>query len=309
MTTVSSDKRSEEVLWAIDPFETESSPDKTLIQKVANSLARTQGAPLKLRPVFVTPIPGQGLEDYIALGDRAKSVDDIRKVCDHWLQSRNMSGVESTHVVVAGANSRSEAVQNLLEFAQQKSSPYVLVSTHGRSGVKRLFWGSFAERLLHNSEIPVVVLTHSKKVDLSQEVFKRVLFPTDFSEKSKNAFLDFLKQAKRFGFEVTVFHSSSQVARVTSSSPQEEGNEWVKLAAAMGKPVTFILEEQRSGTKTVDSILKIAHQQEADLIALASLSGPFVSLVAGSVACEVVRANEYPVWIYGPKSAALESKS
>lgn len=73
-----------------------------------------------------------------------------------------------------------------------ESSAVVLFSRMGNlDHIDRLIFGSFSENLLRSSTHPVLFLTHIKQANLEESFSKKVLFPTDFSDSSKTAFLLF----------------------------------------------------------------------------------------------------------------------
>jgi len=46
----------------------------------------------------------------------------------------------------------------IAEFARQRQAAYLVLSTHGRTGVRRLVMGSVAEGVLRRARMPVVVV-------------------------------------------------------------------------------------------------------------------------------------------------------
>ncbi len=63
-----------------------------------------------------------------------------------------------------GIDTRSEVVEGLpadiiLDYANQNQIDLIIMSTHGRSGAGRWLFGSVADRVVHYSIIPVLVLS------------------------------------------------------------------------------------------------------------------------------------------------------
>jgi nucleotide-binding universal stress UspA family protein len=54
--------------------------------------------------------------------------------------------------------SSNDVVKGILEYSDRLNPDLVMVSTHGRTGLKRLIHGSVAERLLEKSPIPIMIL-------------------------------------------------------------------------------------------------------------------------------------------------------
>jgi nucleotide-binding universal stress UspA family protein len=44
------------------------------------------------------------------------------------------------------------------QYVREKSIDLIVMTTHGRSGISRLVYGSVAEHILHNAKIPVLLV-------------------------------------------------------------------------------------------------------------------------------------------------------
>ena len=62
-------------------------------------------------------------------------------------------GVSCTHLLKQGI-----AGDTILEFANEKSADYIVVGSHGRSGVYDVFIGSLTKEITKKSKIPVLVV-------------------------------------------------------------------------------------------------------------------------------------------------------
>ncbi len=54
-----------------------------------------------------------------------------------------------------------EPIENLLHAA--KGFDALIVATHGRTGLSRMWLGSVAEHLVRRAEVPVIVIKHERK--------------------------------------------------------------------------------------------------------------------------------------------------
>lgn len=63
------------------------------------------------------------------------------------------SGVNCSHILKQGI-----AGDTILEFADQKEADYIVVGSHGRSGVYDVFIGSLTKEITKKSKIPVLVV-------------------------------------------------------------------------------------------------------------------------------------------------------
>lgn len=80
----------------------------------------------------------------------------------------------------------------LCRLASDKQADLAIVSTHGRTGLKRLFLGSVTERLLRTVDCPLLVVTPPEKTGTPAAQFKgfgfkQILVGCDFSPDSGRA--------------------------------------------------------------------------------------------------------------------------
>jgi nucleotide-binding universal stress UspA family protein len=54
------------------------------------------------------------------------------------------------------------AADSLADYIKESAADLIIISTHGRSGLKKMFWGSVADKLVHSVTIPVMVI-HANK--------------------------------------------------------------------------------------------------------------------------------------------------
>ncbi len=64
-----------------------------------------------------------------------------------------LSGIKATAHVLSG-----RAQESLIAFATEKKVDMVIISTHGRSGLGKLIWGSVADHLLRSLNVPVMMV-------------------------------------------------------------------------------------------------------------------------------------------------------
>lgn len=83
----------------------------------------------------------------------AEITDGLQKQLAGTLEKNRTEGVKLEGKLVAGS-----PVEAVLEVAKDVGAEYVVIGTHGRTGVARLVIGSVAERLVRLSTVPVVVV-------------------------------------------------------------------------------------------------------------------------------------------------------
>jgi nucleotide-binding universal stress UspA family protein len=98
-----------------------------------------------------------------------------------------------------------EAWEVLNEAAGNKNIDLIVMGTHGRGGIDKLFLGSTAEKVIRHASCPVLTVGPQVK-PLSLGRFGHILYATDFSDGSMRALTYALSLAEQDGAELTMLH-------------------------------------------------------------------------------------------------------
>ncbi|HNS01479.1 MAG TPA: universal stress protein [Anaerolineae bacterium] len=116
--------------------------------------AQVSGAELLLLTVPEIPEPAM----YGALGD---AVDELRQQADanarRYLE-RTAALLTEEGLAVSALVEGSRPATTILDVAEREEVDLIMVATHGRGGVERLFLGSVADRVVHHSRHPVMLI-------------------------------------------------------------------------------------------------------------------------------------------------------
>jgi nucleotide-binding universal stress UspA family protein len=55
-----------------------------------------------------------------------------------------------------------KAAESILDYAEENNFDLIVISTHGRSGISRWAFGSVADKVVHSSKIPVLLVTKAE---------------------------------------------------------------------------------------------------------------------------------------------------
>jgi len=289
----------------LDPLEPELIPDESSIRWLKNWIQIRNAV---LEAVFISPFPAN-------VQERRNTELEFQQ----YVEALSLGeGVQST-VLFSESTSRKKAVELLVDYLQQNEIDFVVVSSHGRGGVGRWMMGSFAERLLAISSVPVLFLSdrHEGPAQL-----KKVLFPTDFSASSKRALNLFLEQTHGMKDEIILYHADSPPGAIADTGVlgvpvyvpedlwldrrqqlQREAERWKKEVAAKGFQVRVILQD--GILDTANAIKTVAESESVDLIAMTSTSRGMDLVITGAVARQIFRMRRWPVWVCGPEAVEL----
>ncbi len=290
------------VLWAIDPFETDIDIDAHTAEEFGQAMADNQ---VVIEPVYV----------FTPFGEvEALATDQIAKRISEEFRARKITTAEP-YVLVRPTDSEKSLPQSLLAYAAIRAADLIVVSSHGRSGISRMLFGSFAESLLDVSPLPLLFLNGKPRP--SSASLKHVLWATDFSKTCEYAFGAFLNQAQGICARISLFHDVSLTPGMRAYFAQtdigvpyledsverqrvwaeQQAQVWQTRARAQGFAADFTVE---SGHASVaGGTLAVARESGSGMIAMASQVGSVGSMIWGSYAREVFRASEFPVWVYG----------
>jgi nucleotide-binding universal stress UspA family protein len=197
--------------------------------------------------------------------------------------------------------------------AQRLSADLIVMGTHGRSGFKRLFLGSVAERVLRRASCPVITVP-PKVPDAvpARELFQRILCPIDFSPSSDASLQYAISLAQRANSDLIVMHVVDALPDLTEPplAPRVNRGELVESSGRRIKAMIpdsvrqccKVTEEVAVGTPHRE-ILRLAAEQSVQLIVIGIRGWNAVdALLYGSTAEHVVRGAACPVLTLRPAS-------
>ena len=265
--------------------------------QIARQLARRFGASIHLAHVrqsnytgdFVAP----AFMTYEQVGEQT-ALEELKKVASE-------CGVSSaTCDVLSGAPPYDE----ICRLAQKVTADLVVMPTHGRTGLKHVFLGSTAERIVQHSSSPVLVTRGSALQANNRSRFriKTILVPVDFSNCSREGLRYAIAFANEFGAKIILLHTTylgyvyssegtaiydiPSLQKAARKSAERKMRELVRSAnfGAVKFETAFT-----DGSPVID-ICAFAKNHDVDLI-IASTHGltGFAHVLIGSIAEQVVR--------------------
>lgn len=202
----------------------------------------------------------------------------------------------------------------IVRIAEEERVNLIVLGAQGATAAQELLIGSTAYEVIRRATLPVLLekfevireLGHVKCRQVCENIFQRVLHPTDFSECADAAF-QVVKRLKAVGAqEVIVLHVQDE--RVMKQRPSEQLAEFdrhdtERLEALCRSLRMFGLDAQsllRHGIPFRET-LKVADEIEASLIVLGSQGRSAVrEMIAGSTFENVVRLCRQPVLVIRP---------
>ena len=229
----------------------------------------------------------------------------------------NAKALKSQRVKVATAIAYGNAADEIIKFADKSKVDLIIISTHGRSGIKRWMLGGVALKLLYGTCVPVL-LVKSKASKISKVAFKKMLVPLDGSPFSE-ASIPYVKElAKGTGGEIVLLRVSEPPVlpadRSPAIKPSWEEYRDILMAEIQRQALEYLqkvkTELEKSGAKVraqailgkaTESISQVAQKEDVNLIAMTTHGRTGISRwVYGSVATRIVEESLQPILLIRP---------
>ena len=192
---------------------------------------------------------------------------------DSLIQTGALTGIQHKFIVRQG-----ELWPELREIIRQESADLVVIGTHGRHGLAKLFFGSIAEQIFRQADCPVLTFgPHSDGRPWfgTSSTHRTFLFVTDFGPASLHGLPRAIAAANQFGAKLALL----SIIPFAPSSTDEALTDWqedarmrtlqclTELADNAGldtRPELYA--EFKSGRPVSEQILETADKLRADLI-------------------------------------------
>jgi nucleotide-binding universal stress UspA family protein len=281
----------------------------------AAAIARKARARLRLalvhQPPFPPPLDESNVRFYtrIELAVRKAERDYVRRAA---ARIREGGDIQLTTATLTGSPAPA-----LADYVREIGADLVVMTTHGRGGVERMWLGSVADQLVRTLDVPVLLVRPKEGESASRvPALEEILVPLDGSRRAEAALAPALGMAKLFGARVDLVQVVEPVALLLDAPviPQSLDEELMALQRREAKDYLDDIADQISGQGMVgraSSVLAgnaLAGIQGAaaapgvGMIALATHGrGGLRRLAVGSVTDKLVRTGDLPVLVTRPR--------
>jgi len=289
----------------------------------ATAIARASGATLHLSHVFVPYAARMDLPDtaekHIAierqLAEEASAyLQSVAERIGAELPERVRCDPLRTRPLQTPFGETLAVVESLRRLARQLNSDLIVMATHARGGVSRMWLGSVADALVRRGTGPMLLVRPRVEQAAPAELFHHILVPLDGSALAEEALpiaqaLASLSDARRTLLQVIVPQRAiarpAPVTRVNTRHLAEREAEAARYLTAVrdrlqtnepcAETVTVVAEQPAW------AILEYAVDHDVDLIAMSTHGlGGVRRFMLGSVADKVLRGAPMPVLLTKP---------
>lgn len=180
--------------------------------------------------------------------------------------------------------------KTIADFSTQHFADLIVMGSQGASGLKELFIGSNAEKVVRNSAIPVLVTKN-----YPQKAIKNIVFPSALELDDMQDFTLKVKALQAF-FNATIHivYVNTPANFKPDTVTHEKLNAFVRRFMFKDFTINIVNHEREEG-----GITQFTNEIQGDLIAMGTHGRKGLShLIKGSVAENVVNHTQCPIWTY-----------
>jgi nucleotide-binding universal stress UspA family protein len=289
---------------------------------LASRIAQRAGGKLRLALVHELPSPPVDL-----VGARMfASLELATRNAERSYLRNTQRGLRAQGLRLSSAVTlKGDPAPELVRFVRETGIDLVIMATHGRGGLQRMWLGSVADHLIRQLEVPVLLVRpeQGKSAPAFDRDPMRILVPLDGSPLAEQALEQATRLARVYDAEITLLQvvfpvqlSVDPALPLPSAYDQELTESCRSQAEDYLRGLSERLREhgvRASGVAVVgwnaaDRILELARPEQTDLIVIATHGrGGLGRLTLGSVADKLVRAADVPVLVCRPSKSAAKT--
>lgn len=115
----------------------------------------------------------------------------------------------------------------IVSAAREMRADLIVMGTHGRHGWSRMLMGSVAERVLHETDVPVLTVRPDLVTEGHGPAIRSVLCPVNFTEVARAALEEATAVAEAFDANLIVLHACEQDELPAGSRMEEQFANWI----------------------------------------------------------------------------------
>ncbi len=224
--------------------------------KTAARIARRSGAEMFLLHMLNLPMNETDMSAHGDASSPAKVLylQKIHQKIDAVMKSDFLKGIKISEEVRFH-----KTFSGIIDYSHELGTDLIVMGSQGATGLKEMFIGSNTEKVVRNSDVPVLVV----KKGVGELNIDKFVFASDFSDEVKPSFGRFLEFASKFDAEVHLLF----VNTVHNFEPTKETNKRLREFVADFDLPTHTLNIFND-TSIERGILNFSKDIEADVIAL-----------------------------------------
>ena len=213
----------------------------------------------------------------------------------------------------------------LARYGRELSADLMVMTTHGRGGIRRAWLGSVVDQMIRTSEVPILVVRAHDHDQMPSVNLGEILVPLDGSPLAEAVLEPVAALARLWDAEISLIQVvspviltsdpllpfpngySDQIMRMRREAAQDYIRDVAERLREAGVKASGVAV---MGGAVAETLLDLARPERVGLLATATHGrGSVRRLVLGSVADKLVRAAEVPVLVVRPRGKPVRPGS
>jgi nucleotide-binding universal stress UspA family protein len=228
---------------------------------------------------------------------------DRQKYLDQMTHQLMDEGLQTENTLMFGL-----VEDRINDLVSEQGVDMVVMSSHGRSGLKRWLMGGVATGVMQVVNCPVLIIHPRADEGAPEPLFRKLLVTLDGSEYSERV-LPYVKSSSEFNSKVILlripevpeaemYGAVLEEIQALREEAEAEAQDYLECVAAElgneGIETSVIVR----GSRPAQTIISVADEEQVDMIMMATHGrGGLQRLFVGSVADRVVHHTDHPVFL------------
>lgn len=251
--------------------------------KVAAQIAKKHGSEIYLLHMLEIPMQEiDAVNSQVEVPEVMFFMRMAHKKFKEIMDSDYLKGI-SVHEVVKPEAS----FNNVVEICHEQGAEIIIMGSHGASGFKEMFVGSNAEKVVRNSDIPVLVIKNEHD-EFSIDDF---VFASDFKNDSKETYRQATEFATAFGAQIHLLLVNTAGNFTTTKKANDRINAFIQDYSFKNYTVNVYNDDS-----VEKGILNFSQDIDADLIGISTHGRQGIAhFFNGSISEDLVNHAKRPV--------------
>jgi len=211
---------------------------------------------------------------------------------------RDAAGLDARCIMLDGR------VDTAIDRFEERSGPGLLMlASHARTGLKRAWKGSFADKLLHHSRWPMLVLhgaDEASSIDVDDIRIERILVTLDHTMRGERVLEPVIDIARVWDARVKLLHVTGYGLEVEGSPTDEAFDYLERMARRLRDEGLAVTTEVVDTVNPDQAILGVIEKDDIDLVALAPHDDEGLHrALRGSVTDQILKHSRVPLLLVG----------
>jgi nucleotide-binding universal stress UspA family protein len=251
--------------------------------KVASQIAKKNGGEIIL--LHMLELPHQG-SDALGSGHALPEImlfkNSAIKKLEDLMDDECLNGLQVSEVIQFEL-----AFDGIMKVSNKNNIDLIVMGSHGASGFKEMFIGSNAEKVVRNSEVPVLII----KKDAGEFNVNSFVFASDFADEIKKPFSKVVEFANKFGAELQLV----MINTPSNFKPTHIAEEIIMSFISNFKVDHYSIHVYND-VNVENGILNFANYKKADLIGVCTHGRKGIAhFFNGSISEDLVNHSKRPV--------------